>query len=68
MTPHLTCPSAWHRSSYSTGANNCVECAPNAVGGLAVRDSKEVTRPHLSFSADAWTSFVSALRDGAPAH
>ncbi|RYJ27437.1 hypothetical protein CU044_3189 [Streptomyces sp. L-9-10] len=45
-----------------------MECAPIAVGGLAVRDSKEVTRPHLFFSADAWTSFVSALRDEAPAH
>ncbi|MFE2636386.1 DUF397 domain-containing protein [Streptomyces scopuliridis] len=68
MTPHLTWPSAWHRSSYSTGANNCVECVPDDAGGLAVRDSKEVTRPHLFFSADAWTCFVSALREEAPAH
>ncbi|MFE7566049.1 DUF397 domain-containing protein [Streptomyces sp. NPDC057539] len=68
MTPHLTWPHVWHRSSYSTGANNCVECAPSDAGGLAVRDSKEVTRPHLLFSADAWTSFVSALRADAPTH
>ncbi|MER8070337.1 DUF397 domain-containing protein [Streptomyces sp. NPDC094034] len=68
MTPHLTSPHVWHRSSYSTGANNCVECAPSDAGGLTVRDSKEVTRPHLSFSADAWTSFVSALCAEAPTH
>lgn len=61
-------PGAWHRSSYSTGANNCVESALTDAGGLTVRDSKEVTRPHLFFSPNAWTSFVSALRDEAPAH
>ncbi|MFD8970301.1 DUF397 domain-containing protein [Streptomyces sp. NPDC059568] len=53
----------WRRSSYSTGANNCVESACLGADALAVRDSKNVARPHLSFSADAWTSFVAALRE-----
>ncbi|MGW7819617.1 DUF397 domain-containing protein [Streptomyces puniciscabiei] len=55
----------WLRSSYSTGANNCVETArprsgPGA-GLLAVRDSKSPAGPALLFSAESWTSFLSTL-------
>lgn len=63
-TPPTTLPVSagpWRRSSRSTGMNNCVETARTGADGLAVRDSKNVTRPHLSFSTAAWTSFVSAL-------
>ncbi|MFF9571625.1 DUF397 domain-containing protein [Streptomyces sp. NPDC014685] len=51
----------WRRSSRSTGMNNCVEAAPFTDGRLVVRDSKDVSRPPLQFSAVAWTSFVSGL-------
>ncbi|MFF1921122.1 DUF397 domain-containing protein [Streptomyces sp. NPDC058221] len=51
----------WRRSSRSTGMNNCVEAASYGTGRLAVRDSKDVSRPPLRFSATAWTSFVSGL-------
>ncbi|MEE1755430.1 DUF397 domain-containing protein [Streptomyces sp. SP18CS02] len=54
----------WRRSSRSVGMNNCVEAARLDAGRLAVRDSKNVTRPPLRFSATAWTSFVGAMRDG----
>ncbi|MFE7707484.1 DUF397 domain-containing protein [Streptomyces sp. NPDC057486] len=54
----------WRRSSRSTGMNNCVETAPFGAEQLAVRDSKDVSRPPLRFSAAAWTSFVSGLNDG----
>ncbi|MGW1090561.1 DUF397 domain-containing protein [Streptomyces sp. NPDC002596] len=54
----------WRRSSRSTGTNNCVEAAPFGAEQLAVRDSKDVSRPPLRFSAAAWTSFVSGLSDG----
>ncbi|WP_225828964.1 DUF397 domain-containing protein [Streptomyces naphthomycinicus] len=55
----------WLRSSYSTGANNCVETArprsgPGA-GLLAVRDSKRAAGPALLFSADSWAGFVTTL-------
>ncbi|MFB0620507.1 DUF397 domain-containing protein [Streptomyces sp. AGS-58] len=55
----------WLRSSYSTGANNCVETArprsgPGA-GLLAVRDSKIPAGPALFFSADSWSGFITAL-------
>ncbi|MFD5103306.1 DUF397 domain-containing protein [Streptomyces albidochromogenes] len=55
----------WRRSSRSTGMNNCVEAARLDDGLLAVRDSKHVTRPALLFTADTWTSFLSAVRDEA---
>ncbi|MET9518152.1 DUF397 domain-containing protein [Streptomyces sp. NPDC002994] len=55
----------WRRSSRSTGMNNCVEAARLADGLLAVRDSKNVTRPALLFAADTWTCFLSAVRDEA---
>ncbi|WP_406448068.1 DUF397 domain-containing protein [Streptomyces sp. NBC_00876] len=51
----------WRRSSRSTGMNNCVEAAQLGLRRLAVRDSKDVSRPALQFSAAAWTSFVSTL-------
>ena len=54
----------WRRSSRSTGMNNCVETAPFGGRGLAVRDSKDVSRPPLRFSGAAWTSFVTALNGG----
>lgn len=54
----------WRRSSLSTGMNNCVEAAPFGDERLAVRDSKDVSRPPLRFTAAAWSSFVASLRRG----
>ncbi|MGW9246546.1 MULTISPECIES: DUF397 domain-containing protein [unclassified Streptomyces] len=66
--PPSTAPSAlqWRRSSRSTGMNNCVETARLRGALLAVRDSKDVGRTPLRFSAAAWTAFVDGLGpDGA---
>ena len=56
----------WLRSSYSTGANNCVETArPHAgpwTGLLAVRDSKDPAGPALLFSPESWTGFTTAFQ------
>ncbi|WP_055532176.1 DUF397 domain-containing protein [Streptomyces graminilatus] len=56
----------WLRSSYSTGANNCVETArPDTAardGLLAVRDSKNTTGPALLFSPESWEGFLTAFR------
>ncbi|GHF58502.1 DUF397 domain-containing protein [Streptomyces thermodiastaticus] len=55
----------WLRSSYSTGANNCVETARPASGPcaglLAVRDSKDPAGPALLFSPASWTRFTAAV-------
>ncbi|MGW3951635.1 DUF397 domain-containing protein [Streptomyces sp. NPDC004752] len=56
----------WLRSSYSTGANNCVETArPRSgprTGALAVRDSKDPAGPALLFSPESWAGFLATLR------
>lgn len=56
----------WLRSSYSTGANNCVETARPVSGPwsglLAVRDSKDPDGPALLFSPESWTGFTAAFR------
>ncbi|KKD03346.1 DUF397 domain-containing protein [Streptomyces sp. NPDC002817] len=55
----------WLRSSYSTGANNCVETArPHTgpgTGLLAVRDSKNPSGPALLFSPGSWAEFTAAF-------
>ncbi|WP_277622355.1 DUF397 domain-containing protein [Streptomyces sp. CB03238] len=53
----------WRRSSRSVGMNNCVEAARLDAARLAVRDSKNTARPPLRFSATAWTSFVTSLKE-----
>ncbi|WP_407560683.1 DUF397 domain-containing protein [Streptomyces sp. 184] len=53
---------SWHKSSYSSsGDGDCVEVAacPEAVH---VRDSKDKTGPHLTFTPDAWAAFVAYAR------
>ena len=59
-------PVRWLRSSYSTGANNCVETAcPDALpwaGLLAVRDSKDPAGPALLFSPRSWATFTAAFQ------
>jgi hypothetical protein len=56
----------WLRSSYSTGANNCVETARPASGPwaglLAVRDSKAPAGPALLFTPASWREFLTAVR------
>ncbi|MFJ5548513.1 DUF397 domain-containing protein [Streptomyces sp. NPDC093225] len=49
----------WFKSSYSDSSdiNDCVEVATTPAT-IHVRDSKDVTRPHLTFGATAWAGFV----------
>jgi len=53
----------FRKSSYSGGNNNCVEVATNVPGVVAVRDSKNRTRPALTFSPRAWRDFLAGVRD-----
>ncbi|WP_432001788.1 DUF397 domain-containing protein [Streptomyces sioyaensis] len=55
------------KSSYSEGnGGTCVEWAPAfaASGVVPVRDSKAPHGPALAFETAAWSSFVSAVKDG----
>jgi len=50
---------AWRKSSF-TETSDCVELAPSAV-----RDSKNVPGPILTFESPGITALVAAARDGA---
>ena len=54
---------AWRKASAS-GSNGCVEVAPLADGGVAVRDSKNPSGPTLSFTRHEWVSFLDGLGEG----
>ncbi|WP_030895152.1 DUF397 domain-containing protein [Streptomyces sp. NRRL F-5053] len=59
-------PAVWLKSSYSGGqGGNCLEWAPGSVGFgvVPVRDSKDVRRAPLRFSAGAWGAFVGGLKN-----
>ncbi|MFJ6770546.1 DUF397 domain-containing protein [Kitasatospora sp. NPDC091257] len=55
---------AWFKSSYSNNGGSCVEVAPDFPGLTPVRDSKDPHGPALVFPAEAWKSFVAAVRSG----
>lgn len=49
---------AWFKSSYSgTAGDNCIEVAVTEQA-IHLRDSKDVTRPHLAITREGWTRFV----------
>lgn len=55
----------WFTSSYSNDQGGaCVEAARLGGGAMAVRDSKDPHGPALVFTADAWSAFTAAVRDG----
>ncbi|MEV6121864.1 DUF397 domain-containing protein [Streptomyces sp. NPDC052077] len=49
---------AFRKSSYSGAESNCVEVAPTATGGRAVRDSKRQGGPTLTVSGATWRAFL----------
>ncbi|MBB4913407.1 DUF397 domain-containing protein [Streptosporangium saharense] len=54
----------FHKSSLSGPNNDCVEVATNLPGLVAVRDSKNLTGPALTFTPTQWRSFIGHVRTG----
>ncbi|KJS54876.1 hypothetical protein VM98_16365 [Streptomyces rubellomurinus subsp. indigoferus] len=54
----------WFKSSYSSNGGQCIEVSNSMPGLVPVRDSKDPEGPALAFPADAWHSFVAAVRSG----
>ena len=55
--------SDFRRSSFChTGS--CVEVAPLPDGGVALRDSKDVSVAAFRFSRDEWRTFLQGVRAG----
>ncbi|MFH9353796.1 DUF397 domain-containing protein [Kitasatospora sp. NPDC017646] len=55
---------SWRKSRFSGNQGNCIEVADGLVDIVPVRDSKDPGGPALVFPADAWTSFVAAIKTG----
>ncbi|MEE2052401.1 DUF397 domain-containing protein [Nocardiopsis tropica] len=51
---------AWHKSSYSSGSQNCVEASEGER--ILVRDTQNRGHGHLDFTPDAWTALMSTVR------
>ncbi|WP_129287546.1 DUF397 domain-containing protein [Streptomyces sp. GZWMJZ-114] len=56
--------SDWRKSSYSNAGQQCVEVA-NLPGGLALRDSKDVSLAPLRVTTAQWTMFCDGVVSGA---
>jgi uncharacterized protein DUF397 len=55
----------WRKSTKSAEGNEaCVEVAELGGGAMALRDSNDLTRPYLRFTASEWAAFVDGVRDG----
>ncbi|WP_026005202.1 DUF397 domain-containing protein [Streptomyces sp. AA1529] len=56
---------SWRKSSYSNqDGGACVEVSDDFATLVPVRDSKAPHGPVLTFAADRWSVFVSAVKGG----
>jgi hypothetical protein len=55
---------SWYKSSFSEGAETCVEVARAGDGGRWLRDTKDRDRPAHYFTSAEWAAFVKGVKDG----
>jgi Domain of unknown function (DUF397) len=53
----------WARSR-ACSADGCVEVAHLAGGSVAVRDSKDATKPAHVFDREEWAAFIAGVKNG----
>ncbi|MFD7364709.1 DUF397 domain-containing protein [Nocardiopsis alba] len=49
----------WHKSTYSTGAQNCVEVAEGPT--THIRDTQNRAQAELNLPAHEWAAFLTTL-------
>lgn len=55
---------AWQKSTFTASNGECFELASLPGGGVAVRDSKNPSGPHLCFTSGEWRAFKSGMAAG----
>ncbi|MDB1087695.1 DUF397 domain-containing protein [Streptomyces sp. ACA25] len=55
---------SWRKSSLTANSGQCFELSALPGGGVAVRDSKNPSRPHLCFTAAEWAAFKGGIALG----
>ncbi|MFE9971682.1 DUF397 domain-containing protein [Streptomyces hirsutus] len=54
----------WVKSRYSNAEGNCVEVAPLADGGVAMRNSRDPDGPALVYTSAELAAFLAGAKDG----
>jgi len=54
---------SWKKSTRSNGSDACVEARTQGES-VEVRDTKDRSGPVLTFTSEAWTSFLKDVREG----
>ena len=62
MTPHIAAAS-WI-TSRACNSSACVQVAHLAGGMVAIRDSKDTTKPPHVFNGEEWSAFLTGVRNG----
>lgn len=60
MSQQCRASAAWHKSSYSAGANNCVEVAEGLM--TKVRDTQHRELGALIFGSTEWRAFLDTTK------
>jgi hypothetical protein len=51
----------WRKSSFSNAQDNCVEVGIAADGRVAVRDTKDRSRPAHVYTSAGWRAFLACI-------
>lgn len=54
----------WKKSTFSGGAQQCVEVAQTRDGGCWLRDSKDRSLPAHYFTSAEWDAFIKGVKGG----
>lgn len=54
----------WFKSSRSNASGECVEVAHLPAGGVALRDTKDRSKPAHEYTPGEWAAFIGGVKNG----